>query len=305
MTARQLRRAAERAQRKADRKAGFPTITNNTTRPAAEQPPVEQTPVPETESDNHAPDGPEAALPGDRAASAGTQAASTISEAQLAANRANARLSKGGLTPESRAISAQNHTIHGLARHTNGNFKLLESEDPETFASSKQALLDEHLPTSETETILVHHMAESNWLSQRAQRLQDTCMDLKTGAITDKENFNLYLRYYNTHNRNFYKALQQLTKLRADQRKAEFGVEAQRVKQDAETRQKEKHTMKKIASDAEIFIKEMVGLRERGKVMNEILTARRTNPEFIAELDAELTKIAFAKVPMHEFAQAA
>jgi hypothetical protein len=287
MTARQLRRAAERAQRKADRKAGFPsstTATNDTTPAAAEQPQEQvQTPAPSPEPDNQAPD------------AGGHAARSTASEAQLAANRANARLSKGGLTPESRAISAQNHTIHGLARKTNGTFKLLETEDAEAFAAAKQALFDEHLPATETETILVQNMVESNWLVQRAQRLQDTCMNPKTGALTDKENFNLYLRYYNSHNRNFYKALQQLKNLRTDQRRAEFGVEAQRLKQEAQNLENKKISMKEVANEAEVFIKEMVGLQERGKVVDGILAARRAHPEFIPAFDAELTKIFFTK----------
>jgi hypothetical protein len=185
-----------------------------------------------------------------------------------------------------------------LARHSNGTFKLLENENAEAFAASKQALLDEHLPATETESILVLNMVESRWLSQRAQRLQDTCMSPVNGAVTDKDNFNLYLRYFNTHTRNFYKALQQLKSLRADQRKAELGVEAQNVKN-------EQHSMKKNAHEIELFIKEMVAGRERGKIINEILTARRAGPEFRAELDAELTKIAFLKEPTHTAAQAA
>jgi len=97
-----------------------------------------------------------------------------ISPARLAANRANGALSKGALSPATKAISAQNHTIHGLARHQNGAFKLLTSEDPIAFEALKQSLFDEHLPTTTTESILVNNMAESNWLSARAQRLQDT-----------------------------------------------------------------------------------------------------------------------------------
>ncbi len=288
MTTRQLRRAAERAQRKADRKAGFPSPTN----PAvAAAPPPQQAPAPSTQSANAAPNEPSTV-------DSGARAANPISDARLAANRANAHLSKGALTPETRAISAQNHTLHGLARKTNGTFKLLESEDPEAFAASQQALLNEHLPATETESILVQNMAESNWLVQRAQHLQDTCMNPANGAVTDKDNFNLYLRYQNAHRRNFYKALQQLNNLRSGQRKAELGVEAQNVRN-------EQHSMKKNAHEIELFIKEMVAGRERGKILNEILTARRANPEFRAELDAELIKIAFLKEPTHTAAQAA
>jgi hypothetical protein len=300
MTPRQLRRAAERKQRKADRKAGFSTttITNNTTVAAAPpqnlaleesvQAPEQQQPTPHHENPQPS------ALP-----------KPPLSEARLAANRANALLSKGGLTATSRAISAQNHTIHGLARHANGTFKLLETENPEAFAAARQALLDEHLPTTETETILVHNMAESHWLSQRAQRLQDTCMHPATGAITDPQNFSLYLRYYSTHQRNFHKCLQHLNKLRADHRKGELGFEAQRLKHDAQDMQKQKLEMKKVIIDAEVFIKEMVGRGEQARFMTEVLKARHANPELAAELEAELAKMAAEKEATRTAAQAA
>ena len=280
MTPRQLRRAAERAQRKADRKAGFPSA--NTTTPA--ELPMEQTPTqPEQQPEPKPP----------------------ISEARLAANRANALLSKGALTPETRAISAQNRTTHGLARHSNGTFLLLDFENASVFESATQALIDEHLPETETETILVRNMAESNWLAQRAQRLQESCLSPSTGKITDESHFNLYLRYYHTHNRNFYKALQELKKLRAAERQAELGVEAFKLKQAAQTVKNEQLAIKKTAQEAELFIKEMVGGRQRGEVMNQILTARRANPEFRAELDAELIKIGLLKEPRASIPQAA
>ena len=96
-----------------------------------------------------------------------------ISEAKLEANRRNAKLSTG---PSAAGIAAscQNHTIHGLARHSNGTFKLLTSEDPLGFEALKDSLATEHSPVTPTELILVNSMAESHWLSQRAQHLQDT-----------------------------------------------------------------------------------------------------------------------------------
>ena len=148
-------------------------------------------------------------------------------------------------------------------------------------------------------------MAESNWLAQRAQRLQDNCLNPSTGKITDAEHFKLYERYYNTHNRSFYKALQTLKKLRADQRRAEFGVEALKLKQDAQTVRNEQHELKKPLLEAELFIKDMVGGRQRAEVVHQILTSRSANPEFRAEWDAELVKIGFFKEPMAVTAHAA
>ena len=136
-------------------------------------------------------------------------------------------------------------------------------------------------------------------------RLQENCLNPATGKITDKEDFKLYERYYNTHNRNFYKAFQELKKLRADQRKAEFGVEALKLKQDAQKVKNEQHELKKPLLEAELFIKDMVGGRQRGELVHQIVTSRRANPEFRAEFDAELIKVGFIKEPTNSTAQAA
>ena len=159
-----------------------------------------------------------------------------ISEAQLAANRANALHSCGPKTEPGRAISSQNHTSHGLARH-NGTFVLLPTEDPNGFEALKAALATEHQPTSETEYILVIAMAESHWLANRAQNLQSGCFDPQTGQITDTKTFSLYLRYQTTHTRAFHKSLNDLLKIRAEKRKEKNGFEAQE-RREAELRMK-------------------------------------------------------------------
>ena len=53
-----------------------------------------------------------------------------ISEAQLAANRANAQLSSGPKSSTGKAISSQNNFRHGLTQ-TEGDLVLLESESRE------------------------------------------------------------------------------------------------------------------------------------------------------------------------------
>ena len=52
-----------------------------------------------------------------------TTTSSAISPERLAANRANAQFSTGP-SVAGIAVSCLNHTIHGLARHNNGTFKL-------------------------------------------------------------------------------------------------------------------------------------------------------------------------------------
>ena len=78
-------------------------------------------------------------------------------------------------TEAGRAISSQNRTTHGLARH-NGVFIFLPAEDRNGFEALKVSLAAEHKPTTETESILINGMAESHWLANRAQTLQNTCL---------------------------------------------------------------------------------------------------------------------------------
>ena len=271
MMNRKERRAAEHAARKAARKAGFPTETPKTEpieTPAAATADIPEPgePFPSFESlcpDNEVSEGPSAA--------------------QLEANRRNAQHSTGAKSPETRAISAQNHTIHGLARHQNGTFRLLTTEDPEAFAAFKQSLLDEHQPTSETETVLVMKMAESHWLAQRAQHLQDTCTHPDTGVVTNEKHFSLYLRYYNTHERVFRACVKDLIKLRSDNRKAEIGFEAQRVKTEAHQMKKDKHYW-------EVLHKDAVACHQISLNTVQNIKARKENPTFAAEFQAELAK---------------
>ncbi len=281
MTPRQLRRAAEREQRKADRKAGFPN--NNT---------------PATPADPSVAPPPEATTP--------------ISAARLAANIANSKLSTGP-SPAGIAASCQNHTIHGLARHSNGTFKLLTSEDPLGFEALKQSLATEHNPITPTETILVNSMAESHWLSQRAQHLQDTCIDPDTGEIKDEKKASLYLRYQTTHTRAFHKSLNDLFKLRAEQRKAEFGFEAQKAKleaqQAAEQRQNERHEMKKRTNEADLFIKDLKAHNDLSDLTFQNMKNEAAMPGFTARYEAELEKRGHSnvseEVPEQSEAQAA
>ncbi len=191
----------------------------------------------------------------------------TISEARLTANQANAKKSHGPLTDATKAISSQNHTIHGLTRHKNGHFKVLWPENSDAFEALKQSLFDEHQPATPTESILVNRMLESQWLADRAQRLQQTCTESATGAVTDEKKFSLYVRYETTHTRAFHKCLNDLYKLRAEKRKAEFGVEAQRAKTAKENRENERHEMKKVTHGIETFQKDVTAHNDLAKLI--------------------------------------
>ena len=229
---------------------------------------------------------------------------SAISPERLAVNRANAQLSTGP-GPAGIAVSCLNHTIHGLARHNNGAFKLLTSEDPIGFEALKQSLAEEHLAITTTESILINAMAESLWLAQRAQRLQDTCIDPDTGVITDEKKSSLYLRYFTTHTRAFHKSLNDLFKLRSEKRKELLGFEAQKRKEEEMRLKNERHEMKKQAQAVDLAKKEAQTRHQMGENAIQQGRARWEVRDFETIFAEELSKTAAAKEEKPAAAQAA
>ncbi len=215
---------------------------------------------------------------------------SSISLAQLTANRANAQASCGPKTETGRAISSQNRTTHGLARH-NGSFVLLSSEDPIGFESLKASLTEEHQPSTETESILINTMAESHWLANRAQTLQNSCLDPQTGQITDAQMFSLYLRYQTTHTRAFHKCLNDLVKLRAETRKQQNGFEAQTRKEEELRIKIERHQMKKEHHFWDVRLKDAKFCHQTRQNVSANNKAALENPGFEAQYTAEVERL--------------
>ena len=162
------------------------------------------------------------------------------SSAQLEANRENAQHSTGPKTAEGKAISSQNSFRHGFT----GRFRLLDFEDPAQYAYLGARLVEEHKPSTPTETILIERMTQHLWLSQRAQTLQ-------TVYIDDEKKLALYLRYQTTNDRGFHKCLNDLLKLRAERRKEANGFVSQEHKKAAEKRKAELHPWRVLRTQAE------------------------------------------------------
>lgn len=170
------------------------------------------------------------------------------SPARLAANRANAALSTGPKTEAGKTISSQNRRTHGLT-YIGGRFQVLPCENPDDFRNLLFDLVAEYSPAAPTETLLVEHMAQHQWLRDRALRLQEKCFHPETGEIADAKNFTLYLRYLTTHERSFHKCLNDLIKLRKERQALEIGFER-------EKRAQELHPLKKFQTEVEIDLTE-------------------------------------------------
>ena len=106
-------------------------------------------------------------------------------EAQINANRANAKASTGPKSPEGKAASALNGLRHiGLARSI-----LLKTESPEKFCALLDTYYDEHNPQTPTERALVDMMATARWRQLRMSNLEaatvsKTC-ELQKSGTTD------------------------------------------------------------------------------------------------------------------------
>ena len=153
-------------------------------------------------------------------------------EAQIAANKANAQHSTGPKTDTGKTSSSQNNFRHGFA----GGFRVLSWESAAEFNQLLQQLTHEHQPSTPTETLLVTQIAQSWWLRTRALSLQNECF---SGDSVDQKQLALYLRYQTTHERSFHKTLSELLKLRAEKRRSEIGFESQQLKQNRAREQAE------------------------------------------------------------------
>jgi len=82
----------------------------------------------------------------------------------------------------------------------------------------------QHSATTETEVILIRHIAQSEWLRARALRPQADCV--RDGlANEDVPKLGVLIRYQTTHERAFHRSLKDLQRLRKKRRNIEIGFE--------------------------------------------------------------------------------
>ncbi len=194
-------------------------------------------------------------------------------EKQKAANRANARHSTGPISSDEAAF---NNWRHGLAVKTHEHFGFLMDESQEEFEALLNQLSHDHQPTCETEFIMVRHMAESAWLRARAIRLQADCLvfGLKD---SDVARLALFIRYETTHERAFYKAVNELQNLRKQKQNSQIGFESHGLKKAAESRASEALNLKKEEFQ---FKKEVVQMKKEAQERRNPPVAKpdRTDP---------------------------
>jgi len=90
------------------------------------------------------------------------------SEAQVEANRVNARKSTGPKTSEGKAKVAQNAVKHGLLAEQ----VVIRGEDAGEFEFYREAMMGELAPVGEIESMLAERVVGLAWRLRRAERLQ-------------------------------------------------------------------------------------------------------------------------------------
>jgi len=138
-------------------------------------------------------------------------------QAQIDANRINAKKSTGPRTPEGKARSRANALRHGLC----GTAILMDCEQEDEFNEIVDDLLEEWQPATATEKMVFYKMVEQYWLSRRAT----TQLAESTGYLIDPDgdekdarNVSLMLRYSQTAMRGFFKAMNELIRLQKNRK---------------------------------------------------------------------------------------
>ena len=152
-------------------------------------------------------------------------------DAQINANRENAKKSTGPRTPEGKAASSRNSLRHGLCAET----LLLPPEDPDHFLALLQDLQQRFLPEGEAEDLLVERIAAAQWRLHRSlpleaqiyrHRLQqaaaanneDSAPDLGRAFLDDSQGSNALAklaRYESSLERSIDRSLRQLQRYQA------------------------------------------------------------------------------------------
>jgi hypothetical protein len=154
---------------------------------------------------------------------------SKISDAQLAANRANAQHSTGPRTPAGKLASSNNARSHGLT----GRVELQNPAEQLAYAQLGQRIIVEYKPCTIVEEQLAHTVLDAQWQMNCARALDQEIWNEREAARAqnggravfvarpDGLTMELVTRYFQIHTRVFFKAVEQLTRIQNARRRAE------------------------------------------------------------------------------------
>ena len=139
-------------------------------------------------------------------------------EAQIEANRENAKKSTGPRTAAGKARVRRNASRHGLCN----TIAVMSDENRKKFEDLLAQLKEEHHPVGITENLLVYKMAVNFLSSWRANILLTERLDIND-TQDDSKQVALMLRYFNTADRAFNRNLTDLRKLQKEHKNEQIG----------------------------------------------------------------------------------
>ena len=90
------------------------------------------------------------------------------SQAQIDANRSNAKKSTGPTSPEGKAVCSQNALKSGIYAFSH----VIRGEDPDELDALKAAFLQHHQPADPTQLALVDTLIATEWTQRRLRRIE-------------------------------------------------------------------------------------------------------------------------------------
>lgn len=168
---------------------------------------------------------------------------------QIAANRRNAKKSRGPVTEAGKKIASRNALLHGLC----APFQVLPHvENQSDFDALLEAFIAAEKPTDAIEHELVVSMAEQFWLAKRATRMQNTGVIVKEHlkqengfpVTVQHEPIQHFMRYHTAHYRAYRQAMQDLQNRRKQKQLHEIGSVRQKQAEAAEVRSEKRQTQR-------------------------------------------------------------
>jgi hypothetical protein len=209
-------------------------------------------------------------------------------QAQMAANQANAEKSTGPKTAEGKQKVSQNRRTHGLC----GKFAVLSCERQDLFDELVAQLMEAEQPANAAESELVMKMAEHTWRSRRALALQDACfepVDLdedeeaagRRGLSINPINLDTAMRYHTLHERAYRRASEELMERRKQRQLAEIGFERKRLAEEEAKRRAEKHqTAQEIADLKKQLLEVQIGKNYLAQLREKVAPKVPSGREF-------------------------
>jgi len=168
-----------------------------------------------------------------------------ISKRKLAANRANAKKSRGPVSEAGKQKVSMNAIQHGLC----GRFRVLPDENQAEYDDLVRRFMESEKPVDDVDRELIAKMARHTWLSERCMRFQEACFLYQPQSAEDKAterqtvavlgDIDMYVRYQTTHDRAYQRAAAELAKRRKDRALLERGIASQK-RAEAEDERREK-----------------------------------------------------------------